>query len=303
MCKSQTGGLRGHIISFQNEALSDVNVRIQDSQYGTYTDENGYYSLHNITAGTYTFLISITGYSVVKQYVTITSGKTTNLNLQLSQDQKQLEEVTVTGKNTQYKSSHSMLATRTDVPILETPQSIQVISQQIIKDRQAFTLNDIAPLMTGVKANNSMGGFALRGFTGYNPNDASFTTFNGIRGTLYLWSQQPLLYNIENVEILRGPASVLLSESMPGGIINFVTKKPQVENRFEFSAAYGSWNAARFSADATGALTKNKKLLYRAIVGYDRTNSFRDYQKVKNFFVAPSLSYVFSSNTSLNLET
>ncbi|MEO6686128.1 MAG: TonB-dependent receptor, partial [Dyadobacter sp.] len=302
VCKSQTGGLTGHIISFQNEALSEVNIRIQDSQYGTYTDENGYFSLKNIPAGKYTLLVSSTGYAALKQDFTILSGKTTSLNLQLSQDHKLLEEVTITGRNTKYQTSHSMLATRTDVPILETPQSIQVISQQIIKDRQAFTLNDIAPLMTGVKANNSMGGFALRGFTGYNPNDASFTTFNGIRGTLYLWSQQPLLYNIENVEILRGPASVLLSESMPGGIINFVTKKPQVENRFEFTAAYGSWNAARFSADATGALTKNKKLLYRAIVGYDRTNSFRDYQKVKNIFVAPSLSYVFSSYTSLNLE-
>jgi iron complex outermembrane receptor protein len=217
-------------------------------------------------------------------------------------DHRQLEEVTVTGKNTRYKTSVSSLATRTDLPVLETPQSIQVISQQIMKDRQAFTLNDITPLMTGVKANNAMGGFTLRGFTGYNPNDASFTTFNGIRGTLYLWSQQPLLYNIENVEILRGPASVLFSEGSPGGVINFVTKKPQAEKRFEFTAAYGSWNAARFSADATGALTKNRRLLYRAIAGYDRTNSFRDYQKLQNVFLAPSLSYIFSQKTSLNLE-
>ncbi|WP_157505052.1 TonB-dependent siderophore receptor [Dyadobacter beijingensis] len=302
VCKSQTGNLTGHIISFENAPLSQVNVRIQDSEFATYTNESGYFMLKNIPAGKYALLVSSTGYIALKQDVVVFAGKTVNHNLQLSGDQRQLEEITITGTGSQYKTSISSLATRTDAPLLEVPQSVQVISHQIIKDRQAFTLNDITPLMTGVKANNSMGGFALRGFTGYNPNDASFTTFNGIRGTLYLWSQQPLLYNIENVEILRGPASALLSESMPGGIINFVTKKPLQENRFEFTAAYGSWNAARFSVDATGPLNKSKRLLYRLIVGYDRTNSFRDYQKVKNFFLAPSLSYNFAPGTSLNLE-
>ncbi|WP_202106800.1 TonB-dependent receptor plug domain-containing protein, partial [Escherichia coli] len=117
------------------------------------------------------------------------------LELQLSEDQTELQEVVITGNSSRYKTDRSSIALRSDVPLIETPQSVQVISRQVIKDRQAFTLNEIAPLMTGVKANNAMGGFGLRGFTGYNPNDAGFTTFNGVRGTLYLWSQQPLLYN------------------------------------------------------------------------------------------------------------
>ncbi|CAG5075037.1 Metal-pseudopaline receptor CntO [Dyadobacter sp. CECT 9623] len=299
---AQNSSLSGYILSFEKQPLKDVSVSLQNTSLSALTNEKGYFMIRQVPPGIYTLAASTMGYSALKQNVLIEPQKPAILDLQLSENHNELQEVVIIGIGNQYKTNTSSIATRTDIPLLETPQSVQVISRQVIKDRQAFTLNDIAPLMTGVKANNAMGGFSLRGFTGYNPNDASFTTFNGIRGTLYLWSQQPLLYNIEAVEVLRGPASVLFSEGMPGGVINFITKKPQTEKRFEFTAAYGSWNAARISADATGPLSKNGKLLYRAIVGYDRTNSFRDYQKVENIFVAPSLTYQFSSKTNLNLE-
>ncbi|UYQ95702.1 TonB-dependent siderophore receptor [Chitinophaga horti] len=213
-----------------------------------------------------------------------------------------LSEVEVTGKANGYRQPVSSVGTRTDAPLIEVPQSAQVLTQQLIRDRQAFTLNDMAPMMTGVKANNGMGAFTLRGFTGYNHFDGSFITYNGIRGNLYQWSQQPLLYNIEKIEVLRGPASAMYSEGVPGGLINFVTLKPQAARRFEFDASYGSWNFMRFSADATGAISKKKKLMYRLIAGYDRSNSFRDQQEQENFFIAPSLAYSFSPKTDLNLE-
>lgn len=298
----QNGMIKGSIVSFNNEPLIGVNVHLQNTSQGNTTDKSGRFVIANIPSGTYTLVASSIGYSAIKQNIIVEAGKTISLSLRLSENKKVLQEVIVTGRTNNYKQNNSSLATRTDAPLIEIPQSAQVISQQAIKDKQAFTLNEITPVMTGVKANNNMGGFSMRGFTGYYPFDASFITFNGIRGNLYLWSQQPLLYNIQSVEVLRGPASVLFSEGMPGGVINFTTKKPQVENRFEFNASYGSWNMARISADATGAISKNKKLLYRAIIGYDRSNSFRDYQKVENIFIAPSLTYQFSDKTNLNVE-
>lgn len=242
------------------------------------------------------------GYSATRRNAVVQIGKTLNLDLQINEATQTLSDVVVRAERTNYAERSSSVATRTDVPLLETPQSVQAINQRLIKDRQAITLNELSPVITGVKANNGMGAFSMRGFTGYYPFDASFIVVNGIRGNLYLWSQQPLLYNIERVEVLRGPASVLFSEGTPGGIINMVTKKPQVANRFEFNASYGTWDFARISADATGALSGNKKLQYRFIAGYDRTNSFRDYQEKENVFVAPSLTYQFAEKTSLNLE-
>jgi iron complex outermembrane receptor protein len=65
---------------------------------------------------------------------------------------------------------------------------------------------------------------------------------------------------------------------------------------------YGSWNLLRFRADATGSLPKNKKLLYRFIAGGSKSESFRDFQKTNDLFLAPSLSYLFSNKTKLTLE-
>jgi iron complex outermembrane receptor protein len=300
--QTTTGSLKGFIISSTMEPLAGVTVSIQQTNLAAATNAQGYFSINNIPAGVYTVVVSSVGYSLQRQNIRIEAGKDAALNVQLSEDHQSLIDVIVMGRLNKYHQTSSSFGTRTDMPLLQVPQSAQVLTQQVLKDRQAFTLNEMAPLMTGVKANNNMGAFTLRGFTGYNHFDGSFISFNGIRGNLYQWSQQPLLYNIERIEILRGPSSAMYSEGVPGGLINFVTKKPQEQKRFEFNASYGSWNYARFSADATGTVSKDKKLLYRLIAGYDRSNSFRDQQELKNIFIAPSLTYRISAKTNLNLE-
>ncbi|OJV13061.1 MAG: ferrichrome-iron receptor [Dyadobacter sp. 50-39] len=215
---------------------------------------------------------------------------------------RELDEVTVSTSKNRYQVLSSNASTRTNTPLLSTPQSVQVMPSQVLRDRQAFTLNEIAGSFTGMKVNNGNGNFQIRGFSAYSPNDASFLLYNGIRGNLFLWSQQPLLYNIESVELLRGPSGALFSEGSPGGVINFVTKKPLTEKYASVDLSVGSWGFARASADFTGPVVRQKKLLYRAIVGYDRSESFRDQQEKKNLFIAPSLTYLFSKRTSLNLE-
>ncbi|NSL90743.1 TonB-dependent receptor [Chitinophaga sp. Mgbs1] len=215
---------------------------------------------------------------------------------------RELQEIVIAGKQDGYKQDISSLATRSPLSLLETPQAIQVAGQQVIRDKQAFTLNDLTPVLTGVKANNGMGAFGMRGFNGYNHFDGGFITFNGIRGNFYMWNQAPLLYNIERVEVLRGPASALFSEGSPGGLINMVTKKPQAGRQLSIDAAWGSWNYARFAIDATGTLSGNKRWLYRAIGGYDRSNSYRDNQFAENIFLAPSVTWLASAKTDVNLE-
>ncbi|MFE7085310.1 TonB-dependent siderophore receptor [Sphingobacterium spiritivorum] len=215
---------------------------------------------------------------------------------------RRLEEVVINTEHKKYKTDTVSTITRTQTPLLQTPQSIQVISQQTILDLQASTLNELSSVMTGVKANSGMGSFSMRGFTGYYPFGSGFITFNGVRGNLYLWSQQPLLYNVQQVEVLRGPAAVLFSEGAPGGVINFTTKKPLPAKQLQLTASYGSWNSKRFSADMTGPLSKDRKWLYRAIAGYDQGNSFRDYQDVRNLLLAPSLTYLINDKSKLDLE-
>lgn len=300
--QSGTGSLKGNIVSFQEEPISGASIQFQNTDIRTKTDLDGNFILNAIPAGTYVLIVSNVGYTASKHDLIIKPGKTVTLNLQLSKSKQELKEVVISGIKNPYQVQHSSSSTRMDVPLLSTPQSVQIISSQAIKDRQAFSLNEIAGTFTGMKANNGNGSFNMRGFTAYSPTDASFLLYNGIRGNLFLWSQQPLLYNVESVELLRGPSGALFSEGAPGGVVNFITKKPMAQNSYGLELSLGSWNFRRASLDLTGALSRNKKLLYRAIIGYDKSKSFRDGQNKENIFLAPSLTYLFSDKTDLNLE-
>jgi iron complex outermembrane receptor protein len=302
LAQSGPGTLSGRIVNADQEAITGASITLQNTSLGTITDSKGQFSLTGITPGSYILSVSNVGYTAYSQSLRISKGKNPFLDLQLSESKQELEEVVVSAAKNRYQVLNSNASTRTNTPLLSTPQSVQVMSSQVLRDRQAFTLNEIAGSFTGMKANNGNGNFQIRGFTAYSPNDASFLLYNGIRGNLFLWSQQPLLYNIESVELLRGPSGALFSEGSPGGVVNFVTKKPLSEKRASVDFSLGSWGFTRASVDFTGPVGGQKKLLYRAIIGYDRSESFRDYQKKQNVFIAPSLTYLFSRRTSLNLE-
>ncbi|MDR6197879.1 TonB-dependent receptor [Siphonobacter sp. SORGH_AS_0500] len=299
---AQSGTLKGRLVTFENEPLAGASLSFQPTTLGTQTDSDGHFSITGIPAGTYVLIVSNIGYRAHTQNLTIRPGKNPFLNLQLSESRQELKEVIVSAAKSQYQVLASATSTRLEQPLLATPQSVQVVNAQVLQDRQAFTLNDIAGTFTGMKANNGNGSFQIRGFTAYSPNDASFLLYNGIRGNLFLWSQQPLLYNIESVELLRGPSGALFSEGSPGGVVNFITKKPLAQKKARADLSLGSWAFRRVALDFTGPLSTNQKLLYRAIIGYDRSKSFRDYQDKENLFVAPSLTYLINTRSSLHLE-
>ena len=226
---------------------------------------------------------------------------TINSFAQDSTKTQQLKEVSVQAtKPKVYLDTTSTSGTRLPLRLVETPQTIQVISNQILKDQQTQNLNDVTKNMTGVITNNMYTSYTMRGFTNSYYNQ--FLTFDGFVGNMYQWTQMVQLYNIDRVEMIAGPASALYSTGSPGGVINMVTKKPQAEKMYSFNVATGSWGLIDVSADLTGALTKNKKLLYRFNAGYNYANSFRPNQFNQNIVIAPSLAYHFTDKTNLTLD-
>jgi iron complex outermembrane receptor protein len=128
---------------------------------------------------------------------------------------------------------------KTDVPLLQTPQAISVISEAAIKDQGVPKLEKILRNVAGV----TPGGYyqdwdyyRLRGF------DASFETYrDGLKGDYGLNSE---LYGVERVEVVKGPASTLYGQGPLGGLINLVSKKPSRERGFsgEVGVAGGMWD-------------------------------------------------------------
>jgi len=209
------------------------------------------------------------------------------------------EEIVVTGEGQRgYRVPNASTATKTDTPLRDIPQSIQVIPRQVIEDQGVQRISDAVRNVSGVAPTVGYGGasnnYTIRGFqafrifrNGFSNNSAEipFSTAN-----------------IERVEVLKGPASVLYGQLEPGGIVNYVTKQPLSKPYYAAEFAAGSFGYYRSSIDFSGPLSEDQKLLYRLNIAYEKAGSFRDFGFANTFFVAPVLTYNFSPNTSLTVE-
>jgi iron complex outermembrane receptor protein len=212
----------------------------------------------------------------------------------------ELKSVTVYGKKEKsYNDTISSISLRTQAKLIETPQSIQIITKDIWQDQGALNVNEVSKNMVGVANTTPYSYFYMRGFKNYGEN---YLFTNGMRGTLYHYSQKVLLYDLDKIEVMGGPASVLYSVGNPGGVINLATKQPLDKARYEVNFTTGSWNLFTGFADATGPLTKDKKLKYRLVIGGENSESYRNFQYMKNILITPTLQYDFSDRTSLNVD-
>ncbi|HVM88009.1 MAG TPA: TonB-dependent receptor [Puia sp.] len=302
--QSKKGVISGTIQNSKHELLSGISVQIQGTKSGAITNDDGFYEIKNIEQGNYTMLISAVGYKISKENITIKPGEVTNLDLQLNEATWQLEPVTVKGtRKNKYVAKTSSSGLRMPLDLVETPQSIQVIPQQVILDEQAQNLNDLTKNMVGVINNNNYSSFTMRGFSSLAATSTNnFITTDGFLGNMYYWQQSPFLYNIDRVENIGGPDAALYSVGTPGGIINMVTKKPLDHPYYSFNITTGSWGLIDASVDLAGPLTKNKKLQYRLNIGFNNQNSVAAYQYSNNIVIAPSIAYQFSDKTSISLD-
>ena len=211
-------------------------------------------------------------------------------------------EVIATGEGEEdnYAVPNATTATRTDTPLKDIPQSIQVVPQQVIEDQQATRLEDVLRNVSGVSAGDSFGDsvqrFVIRGF------EQDTTLVNGFRQGAF-GQGFPSLERLERVEVLKGPASILYGNLEPGGIINLVTKKPLSEPFAETSIELGSFGLFQSSFDFSDAIDSEKKLLYRLNTNFEVSDGFRDFeQDTTNVSLSPTISWQIGENTDLLID-
>ncbi len=166
-------------------------------------------------------------------------------------------------------------AMRGDISLLETSQSVTVIPNSVITEQLATTLGEVltndASLTAGSKQRNREV-FNLRGF--------SLSSSNGyLRDGHQHWShyQQPIEI-LENIEVIKGPSSILYGQSGPGGLVNMVTKKPTTKTLFTIGADIDQEGSSRLTLDAGGALTDDESLRYRGVLVKQDAKYQREYQ-------------------------
>ncbi|MEM9485046.1 MAG: TonB-dependent siderophore receptor [Cyanobacteria bacterium P01_F01_bin.116] len=211
-------------------------------------------------------------------------------------------QILVTGEEgSDYFTPAATTATRTDSPLSDIPQSIQVIPRQIIEDEQATGIEDVLDNVAGVNFQGNDDGrgtrFTIRGFGSFGSPILrdGFRVFNAGNN-----AAAPEIANLEQIEVLKGPASVLYGEADPGGLINLVTKKPLSEPYYNLQLQAGSRDFFSPSIDLSGPITDDGDVRYRLNALYRQEDSFRDLDNnFERFFIAPTIAWDISDRTSL----
>lgn len=208
---------------------------------------------------------------------------------------------TATGPVDGYVATRSATGTKTDTPLIETPQSISVISRQQIEDQNAQTLNQILRYTAGVTP-ETRGAvatrydmFTIRGF------DAQ-RYWNGLKQQgLYYIEPQLDPYLMERVEVLKGPSSTLYGQAPAGGIANQVSKRPNETALNEVGVEAGSNNHMRLTGDFSGKIDPEGKFLYRFTgVGISEDGQINMTEN-ERIAIAPSVTWRPDVDTSLTL--
>ncbi|MDM9380814.1 TonB-dependent siderophore receptor [Chlorogloeopsis sp. ULAP01] len=217
-----------------------------------------------------------------------------------AQDDEPIELV-VTGEQDGYRVRDSSTATKTDTPLRDIPQSIQVVPRQVIEDQQAARLRDVIKNVPGIASGfvsprAFSDTFSIRGFD---------SIFNLLTDGLLDVTNQSIGFNaatIDRVEVLKGPASVLFGQGSLGGIINYVTKQPLREPYYSIEGSAGSYNFYRGAIDLSGPLNPQGTVAYRFNAAAQTTESFIDFYEQQRYVVSPVLSWQLSERTKLTLQ-
>lgn len=200
---------------------------------------------------------------------------------------------------TGFVAKRALSATKTDTPLLETPQAISVVTRDQMEAQGVQTLRQATAYTAGAVSNyfdSRVDSFSARGGTVTQYQDGLLRIY----GTYN--TSRPDPYTLERVEFLRGPTSVLYGQGSVGGVLNLTSKRPQADTLREVQVQVGNNARKQIAADLTGALDQEGQWLYRLVaVGRD-SGSQLDHVDDDRLVLMPSLTWKPNAATSLTLQ-
>ncbi len=197
-----------------------------------------------------------------------------------------------------YDTENTTTATRTGANLRDIAQSIQVVPRAVIEDQQLNDLTSVVMNVSGIQAGTTAGNrsesFTIRGFR------SSYYAVDSVMLSPAIETNDSFrdLANIERVEVLKGPASVLYGRGDPGGLINLVTKKPQFTPEANYTMQAGSDDFYRGEIDVTGPLSEENGVAYRIIGATQTGHGFRNQpEPFERTFLSTALSWEPTDST------
>ncbi|HQU81602.1 MAG TPA: TonB-dependent receptor [Pyrinomonadaceae bacterium] len=284
---AQNSAISGKITDQNGSVVSGATVKVKNSSGSaktTVSNSNGEFEFSNLTNGDYQITVEKTGFEKLSQEVS--SGQQ-NLVLTLKIGSV---GATVEVASETYTTEEANTATKLNVPLKDVPQSVQVVNQNILRDRATFSFSEaVTQNVSGITRHTtdltgSGAGDFLR-FRGFSGSYNNSYLRDGLKQVNYGANETA---DVERIEVLKGAASVLYGRSEPGGVVNLVSKQPVSDNFISFDFTGGQFNFYRPQVDAGGKVFSDK-LLYRLNFAYQYDGNFREDADGKRVFVAPVL--------------
>ena len=209
-----------------------------------------------------------------------------------SKNEKPEEETTVIG---QYLYANQVNSVKTPTPILNVPQSLSIISADQILEQGFNSVGDIINYTPGVNNSQGEGHRDAIVFRGVRSTADFF--IDGVRDDVQYYRP---LYNLEQVEVLRGPNALLFGRGGTGGILNRVTKKAEIDEDFTgYQVGVDSFGAYNLQIDTNVAI--NDGAAFRLNAFYEELDNHRDFFDGERLGFNPTAKFVFGSDTTLDL--
>jgi iron complex outermembrane recepter protein len=224
-------------------------------------------------------------------------------NVVAEEETKKLEKIDVTAsKVSPYATDAATSSTKSASPLIETPQSISVVTRELMDVQGVQSLSDVLRYVPGVlpQASGRRGfdDFIIRGFS-----QSAYAFRDGLRSDPGFLTEQET-FGLERVDVVKGPGSVLFGQVAPGGLINLVSKKPRLytrEGRHMVEGGVGTYSATRVAADTQGPIDAGGTLAYRLVALYSDREDAIDSVSFRRQYIAPSLAWRIGPATTMTL--
>ncbi|HEX5473960.1 MAG TPA: TonB-dependent siderophore receptor [Vicinamibacterales bacterium] len=286
---------RGLVVDPSQAPIVGATITAQAAAGGTAivvrSDGQGRFAL-TLTPGTYTVRIAAPGFAAIERTITTSDPGSIAREYVLS-----IEGVTDTVEvigPSPYAVHATGSATKTPTPLRDVPQAVTVVTRQLIEDQMMLGLGDVFHYVPGAQQHQ---GESNRDEVVLRGNDSSSSFYvDGVRDDVQYYRD---LYDVERVEVIKGPNALLFGRGGAGGVVNRVTKQAYVGSNRTVGLEGGSFGAKRVTTDLDTALSPTLAVRFNGM--YENSGSFRDHVGLERYGLSPTLTWTPSANTTVTL--
>jgi len=284
--------------------LASVNITVDSTFTGTASNNQGEFLLEKIPCGRHTIQFSMIGYEkLILKNIEVISGQTTHKSINMHPLVLKSKNIKITANRYERIAEYNEIALKIPISIQEIPVSVDIISREMIQDQCSRTLSDALKYTSSINVQGNLGSqdyFLIRGF---ESNSSGLILLDGVDEpdvSLYQFYGFGFfdLYNIDQIEALKGPAAFLYGSNTLSGTVNLTLKKPVLNNFSEIDFQIGSYQDKRSSVDL-GVADKNSKWAFRFNGLLHEYAQYRNPEKNHKIAINPAFTWKFSNQNQL----